>query len=249
MDIGIFGGGFKPLTTGHFSKIALAVSENDIVVLYYGIAKRSKGSDFVYTEDMASQIYEINKVALERYFEGRVKVRLGVPTPIAKMFSLIGAIETGTSNSLVSLEDLDIDPDKVESISIYSDPDSLDHFTRHLSSPDKEKKYYGDMVKTGKLQFKHGLEGDDLSDISKITCAMARHYEDPDEDELRLKSQIRGSEFRSFINARDSEKLNKYLPPFLKDDERQSIIDILFNSCTIVQEQLLKSFIGGFIRG
>ena len=66
MKVGIFGGGFKPFTSGHFSKLALAVAENDRVVLFYALQERKKGSDFLYTREMAAEVFEIMKIAIER---------------------------------------------------------------------------------------------------------------------------------------------------------------------------------------
>ena len=37
MKVGIFGGGFKPFHTGHYAKVALALKENDILYLFYGV--------------------------------------------------------------------------------------------------------------------------------------------------------------------------------------------------------------------
>ena len=37
MKLGLFGGGFKPFTTGHFSKLADAIRDNDRVILFYGM--------------------------------------------------------------------------------------------------------------------------------------------------------------------------------------------------------------------
>jgi len=37
MKLGLFGGGFKPFTTGHFAKLANAIRDNDMTYLYYTI--------------------------------------------------------------------------------------------------------------------------------------------------------------------------------------------------------------------
>ena len=37
MKLGLYGGGFKPFTTGHFAKLADAISDNDKVYLFYGM--------------------------------------------------------------------------------------------------------------------------------------------------------------------------------------------------------------------
>ena len=35
--LGLYGGGFKPFTTGHFAKLADALRDNEEVVLFYQI--------------------------------------------------------------------------------------------------------------------------------------------------------------------------------------------------------------------
>ena len=90
MRIGIFGGGFKPFTSGHFSKLALAAAENDEVLLFYGIAERKKGSDYLYTKEMAEEVFLIAKGAIEREMPN-VNVIRARPTPIVMAFEAIQA--------------------------------------------------------------------------------------------------------------------------------------------------------------
>jgi len=37
MKLGLYGGGFKPFTTGHFARLADAIHDNDKVYLFYGM--------------------------------------------------------------------------------------------------------------------------------------------------------------------------------------------------------------------
>ena len=233
MKIGIFGGGFKPLTTGHFSLIALALRENDKVILCYGLSKRKKGSDFVFTVDMATKIYEINKIALKHEFGDRIEVIKGIPTPLTKIFKIIEAVRDVADNEITSSENtlllssLNIDAKSVTKLTVYALPEDLSIYTRHLKDEDKE-----------------------LNDISNYIDALKSHYPDDSEESVYDKAKMRGTKFRSLISNKNEEELSKYLPPFLSKDEKQSIIDILIDKENIaLQERLLKSFINGFIRG
>ena len=259
MKIGIFGGGFKPLTTGHFSLIALALRENDKVILCYGLSKRKKGSDFVFTVDMATKIYEINKIALKREFGDRIEVIKGIPTPLTKIFKIIEAVRDVADNEITSSENtlllssLNIDAKSVTKLTVYALPEDLSIYTRHLKDEAKKKKYYGSLYDSGILEFRHGLlrdEDKELNDISNYIDALKSHYPDDSEESVYDKAKMRGTKFRSLISNKDEEELSKYLPPFLSKDEKQSIIDILIDKENIaLQERLLKSFINGFIRG
>lgn len=259
MKIGIFGGGFKPLTTGHFSLIALALKENDKVILCYGLSKRKKGSEFVYTEDMASKIYEINRVALKREFGDKIEIIKGKPTPLTKIFQIIRSIKSVIDNEQVLPEDaelisrLSIDPKNVTRLTVYALPEELAVYTMYINNPEKKAKYYGTLYDNGILKFRHGLVEDDkkeLSDISNYIQALKSHYPDVDEKDIYDKARMRGTKFRQLIANKDLDMLDKYLPPFLNKDEKKSIIDILVSSVVDnMQEELLRSFIKGFIRG
>ena len=76
MKLGVFGGGFKPFTTGHMSKLSLALSENDKVIFFYSTVSRQKGSAFVYTESMASEIFSIVEGALKRTYGDKILIIL-----------------------------------------------------------------------------------------------------------------------------------------------------------------------------
>ena len=251
MKIGVFGGGFKPLTSGHFSKVALALSENDIVILYYGIASREKGSGYKYTRGMARMIYDIMVPAIQRELGAMgVEVREGVPTPIVRIFKLIEAIKDRRDNDLTSLQSLGIDPNNVESITVYSDPKDSQAFLRHMGGP-HEQKYYGDLYKQGILRFDSGLSGDYLDDMSRITCAMERFYSNVSPEELERLARIRGSEVRQFILDSQTEAVKQYLPPFLNDEELNGVIDILMSGCSlpVQSETYFRELLKGMRRG
>ena len=92
MKLGVYGGGFKPFTTGHFAKLADAINDNDKVVLFYGMQQSEptrygkKGQPLkvrqkfrgigatgrTYDENVAESIFQIYKTALERIPEVEV---------------------------------------------------------------------------------------------------------------------------------------------------------------------------------
>ena len=86
MKLGLFGGGFKPFTTGHFAKLARAIEDSDEVYLFYGLQKRSPpkigkrgnplksqqkfrtigSSGRLYTPEVSREIFNIYERAIER---------------------------------------------------------------------------------------------------------------------------------------------------------------------------------------
>ena len=118
MKIGLFAGGFKPFTTGHMSKLAVALQENDVVILFYGIASRTKGSNFYYTKEMSSEIYGVIKTALERTYGDKLIVHNPHPTPIVAVFSFIGAVKDSRDIEGAQLSAWGINPRVVEKITV-----------------------------------------------------------------------------------------------------------------------------------
>lgn len=240
MKVGVFGGGFKPFTTGHFSKLALALSENDLVILFYALAARTKGSDFVFTKEMAKEVYDIVKPSLENAFGNKIRVELGNPTPIVKTFKLIEAIKDGQDNTLIDLTNLGIDPESVETLTIYSDPNDIQRFTSHIGT-DKEQQYFGNLVKQGRLKFDTGVseEGDD---ISRMVAAMKNSYPGISGEELERLIRVRGSDVRASISSRDRKRIARYLPSFLTEDEKDQIIDVLMKGL-VTTEHLIRALV------
>ena len=246
MKVGIFGGGFKPFTTGHFSKLSLALAENDFVVLYYALAARTKGSDFVFTKEMASDVYDVVKPALERTFGSKISVQLGQPTPIVRIFKAIEDAAMGTTGEL---SQLGIDPDSIEKLTIYSDPTDLKRFTKYIGS-DKEEKYFGNLVKSERIRFDSGLSDDDDTDISRMASAMRSIYPDLSDEDLEDLITVRGSDVRATIGTRDRDRIARYLPDFLTDEEKDEIIAILMRGLPIEEGiETLRTFIRTLING
>ena len=58
MKIGLFGGGFKPLTKGHYAVIKKAASENDHVFVYVSTHDRTREGEFPIEASMMRSIWD-----------------------------------------------------------------------------------------------------------------------------------------------------------------------------------------------
>jgi len=243
MKLGLFGGGFKPFTSGHFSKLALASNENDRVILFYGLAERKKGSDYFYTKEMAREVMNIMKIAIEREMK-KVKVVEAKPTPLVMMFEVIsqvaGVQETG---KFIQLKNLGIDPTEVSEIRIYGDEESQQNFKKYLGT-DSEEKYFGSLYQDGQLHFDTGMT--DNNEMTRIIDAMSLTYPGVSKDELLTKSNVRGSEVRASIRSKDVSRIERFLPPILNDGEKNAIIQILYKG---LEESTIRSLIRKIIMG
>ncbi len=252
MNVGIYGGGFKPFTTGHYSKLLYACGregicrENDAVFLFYGIASRQKGSEYDYTKEMAREIFDIYKVAIERELNASgktVHVVEAKPSPIAMTFAAASEFAGVKRLPIFSFTDWGIDPETIDLLTIYGERDSLEDFTRHIDTP-KEEAYFGDAVKTGKLQFDPGYE-EGAGDERVVQQFMMQHPElSPEEAEQRVR--IRGSNVRAAIMTKDPDAISRFLPAVLNDEERAQVIDILIRGVP-VSEHLIRLLIRGFL--
>ena len=225
MKLGIFQGGFKPFHSGHFSKLAVALKENDKVVLFYGVGSRTKGSQFKFTKKMSQSIYEIIKEAGEREFDNNLIIEKAYPTPLLNVFSLIGAIKDQEDKSRAPISKWGIEPEQIEKITVYGDPESLKAFTDEIlgkklkTGEDKEERYYGNFHKEGKLIF------DSASNDRMVSAMIDNGY--VQNSILNDIINIRGSAIRKFAQEEKWEYVSRYLPPFLNHDEHESIINIL----------------------
>ena len=229
ISLGIFAGGFKPFTAGHFSKLALASDENDEVLLLYGLSERKKGSDYVYTREMAEQIYSIVSNALEREMPN-VNVVQARPSPIAASFDVINQVANGSSPKHIDLSAFGLDSSSIDSITVYSDPTDIQVYLRNIGSAN-ESKYFGNMIKTDSLRFDTGLS--DGGDDERIVDALSKHYQsfqNQDQDWVRSRARVRGSEIRSMIQGGLDSELASFLPPVLNNQETADIIAILKSS-------------------
>lgn len=241
MRIGIFGGGFKPFTSGHFSKLALAAAENDEVLLFYGIAERKKGSDYLYTKEMAEEVFLIAKGAIEREMPN-VNVIRARPTPIVMAFEAIQAFAgTLPAPKFFRWSDIGVDVRDVESITLYGDQDTVDEYMVYASDPVKGPKYYGTTLQDGTLRFDTGIvEGDD----ARIINAVRAFHPGCSVEDVRSRNLVRGSEVRASIASRNPETITRFLPPIYNDEEKQAVIDILYRGlCETTLRKTIRTMI------
>ena len=288
MKLGLFGGGFKPFTTGHFSRLADAIRDNDKVMLFYGMqqtepvryGKRGKPlasqqrfrkigkTKRVYDEDTAMLIFQIYKDALERIPEIEVVPVLSQAVNVDGSPSSVRAPVTAIFKVL---EDFVDDESMYEKVTIYGDKSSMRPYMRSEG--------LRNLVRSGKIQFGGAIPDshNDYLDPERLDSLMARgaeeaqsalrgYYpeleanEDDDEeeaqrklDDIRRMQSIRGTEVRDMASSVDTaDEAKRYLPPFLNDSEKDSIIQILMgsdNSDQQVVENKLRYIIRGFIRG
>ncbi len=193
MRIGVFGGGFKPFTTGHFSKVSLSLMENDLTYLFYGVSSRKKSSDFLYTEKMAEKIFNIVRSSLGEKFGDKIIVKKGIPNPLVEIFNLIESVKNKDLN--------------VEKITVYSGEEDTHRFTKYIGTPNEEK-YFGDLVKTGCLSF-------ESSSLKKLTSSMKPFYPSLSDGMLEELITVRGSTVRSAVFKNDICTVKSYIPAFL----------------------------------
>lgn len=232
INLGIFAGGFKPFTSGHFSKLALAAHENDFVFLFYGLSKRQKGSDFIYTEEMAYSIFDITKRAIERAFSN-VYVVEAKPSPIAMVYSTIGQVFLNKDPSL--LNSYNLDPFEISSVKIYTDPiDAEQNYLKYFGTP-KEKQYFGEAVSEGRLIFDYGIDKENSMD--RILKVLSKHT-GLKADLNKPYALVRGSEVRSYIVAKDADKIKNFLPPIFNEAEKNRVANILLGEESISFENI-----------
>ena len=253
MKVGILAGGFKPFTAGHFTELSFAASENDAVFLFYGIAERKKGSDYVYTREMSERIYDIMSRRggpLERAFGDKLFIVRAVPTPINYTFSAIGQM-VGMPASAFDFSRYGIDPKSVKEITVYGDVEDAGKYLTYLKDPEKSKKYFGNLswdpsgggfaaFSDGDkvLRFDTGYgESGDLD--ARSLAALSQHLPGAGEAELRRRGGVRGTQTRQAILTKDREKIAEYLPPNLTREEMDEIYKVLVSSLAESRIRLL----------
>jgi hypothetical protein len=238
MLLGIFGGGFKPFTSGHFSKLALAAKENDRVLLLFGMAERKKGSEFIFDSNMVRVVFENTKTAVERHMKN-VVVLEGRPSPVALTFGFIGAV-AHPEDSDFDLGQFGVDASQVERIKVYSDPSDANIYKKHIGT-DKEHKYFGNLCSSGRLVFDSGL---DNGHPTRIISALKRYLPHANQEDLIDRLNIRGTQIRDLLLNNDYETFKKYLPPILNHKECENIINALTQRITeCLRDTYLKNLI------
>tara|TARA_Y100000034_G_scaffold134762_1_gene204147 strand:+ start:290 stop:1051 length:762 start_codon:yes stop_codon:yes gene_type:complete len=253
MRVGLFGGGFKPFTTGHFSKLALSLAENDKTYLFYGISRpkkkrKAKGRAIgsrEYTVEMADSIYDIVKGALERRYSGNIEVINPQPpgSPVSEIFGFIEAMKNGENH-------LGIDTNLIGELTVYGRRSDLDRYY-YLNDPEKTEKYFGDLISTGRLKFDDAVDEDSEEPLERMMSALATTYEKAGSTDLKDYINVSGTDLRGHVSVRDVENIKRYLPNFLSPEEEDQIVEILLGpeERLDMSEAYLRAFIKATIRG
>ena len=255
MILGLYGGGFKPLTTGHMAKLLNAVDDSDKVYFFYGMQTREaprygkkgqrlatrqkfrrmqdparqlqQGQEPVhYTPEKGRKVFDIYKIALEREFENvEVQDTIG-SSPITKIVDIVEAFRLG---------DLVVDGKPVEKIIIYGDGPT---YRMYLS----KKSRFEDLLRQGKLQLggadpegmRDYFNDSDLQDLIERGEKIARQslkkrYPEATDSQIERMQTVRGTEVRDMIVTPEAVELAKaFLPsPPLYEEEKDKIIEIL----------------------
>lgn len=249
MNIGIYSGGFKPFTTGHFSKLALAMKENELVVLIYGLADREKGeSKFNYTTEIAEKIFNITKHAIERTFSKVRVVKVSPGSKATPMKLTFQAIQQFAGTQLSDKEPvffewghIGINPapsaKNGDILTIYLGDDTLGKYSPFFNT----QKYYGTAYQDGRLRFETGIR--DESD-EMIIDAVREYNEQTSDEELKTKSRVRGTQVRDTISTKNKQEIFRFLPPFYTDEEKKQVANILIGG---LKENLLRKTIRSMI--
>ena len=189
MKLGLYGGGFKPFTTGHFARLADAIHDNDKVYLFYGMQQvepirygkkgqqlksKQKFRDIgktgrMYDEKVAESIFQIYKTALERIPE--VEVIL-VQSQARDEQGNLAAVRAPVTAIFKNLEEFVENPDMYEKVTIYGDKSSM---APYMKSPK-----FKDLVRVGKLQFGGAIpeNPEDYLDPDRLDRLMTRGEEE-----------------------------------------------------------------------
>ena len=269
MKVAIYAGGFKPFTTGHFSKLADAISahqgEADEVYLYYGMQQekppqlyqrgakkgqpkpdlrlRSIGRKSLgryYTPGIGKEIFNIYKDAIERSSMPGIRNVIVIPaeypaTPISMTVDKIRSLLSDNS---------------VEKVTVYGDGES---YARMIGILQREDIDLQELVESGWIQLGSRVPEsiNDYLDPERLKAivergeetargALATHYPGEPPEEIRRMQQVRGTSVRALASERqppseefahlgsDSiEVAKRFLPPFLSDEDKEKIIEIL----------------------
>ncbi len=277
MKLGLYGGGFKPFTTGHFAKLADAIRDNDKVYLFYGMQQAEpvrygkKGQPLKarqkfrgigstgrsYDEKIAQDIFNIYKTALERIPEVEVVL---IQSQAKDAQGNLAAIRAPVTAIFKTLEDFVDDPGEIEKVTIYGDGDSMRPYMR---SPK-----FKDAVQAGQIQFGGAVPSSPDDYTEKLDQLMAQGEseardalkdfyaskgEELDDEEVAARQTVRGTQVRNLASSKEtSDQAKRFLPPFLNNEEKEKIISILSDGSDSPSTETGRqdeAFLRAFVRG
>jgi hypothetical protein len=214
MHLGLFPGGFKPFTGGHYARIFLLFDKGcDVIVVPYGLGARDN----------------ISAVTAKRLFEHAVhaltatdlRLVAGTPTPIRRAYAIIGAVKDGKDTPAADCAEFGINPNEVSQITLYAGGDDLTRFTAYLGT-DREEKYFGDLYRTERLSFISDDEDKLVSMMEEGYLLTPQH--------ARALVNVRGTDVRALIKNGQFEEAAALLPPVYTKVQRDQVIKIIKES-------------------
>lgn len=262
ISLGIFGGGFKPFTMGHFSMLALAATENDRAILLYGMSGRdTPDAKFTYTPEMARAIFKINEIAVPRSLPN-VTVVEAKPSPILAVYGVIRAFKdtvqppTPLPEMLprsYALDAAGINPADIGTLTIYDGPDDIQRYTKYLDNPKKSQEYFGSLYDEGLIKFDTGPGHEDRGVKgmeAAVRKAVRKEVGTQDLDDLETRVSIRGTLLRRQVASGVApEEFRRFIPPIYTDDEADKIFNIMKHGVSGAINENLRALIRAFVRG
>ena len=225
MKVGIVAGGFKPLTSGHFAKIALSTEECDKTILLYSSAGRSKGGGLNVKSSQIEKMWKILTPELYRVFGNKIIVKDSSPWPISAVYGIIKCATRSLKHPVLSertrarqfLENFGI-KETVDHITIYgSSEDIKSRFTDHIEKGNAHK-MFDDFYDQGRLSFSDG--GD------KLGYTLMQFYPGLTEADLESLAAVKGTYVRNRLADKESSEAIRFLPPILSDEKSSQLLDI-----------------------
>jgi hypothetical protein len=201
MHLGLFPGGFKPFTGGHYARIFLLFDKGcDVIVVPYGLGARDKVHALTATD---------------------LRLVAGTPTPIRRAYAIIGAVKDGKDTPAADCAEFGINPNEVSQITLYAGGDDLTRFTAYLGT-DREEKYFGDLYRTERLSFISDDEDKLVSMMEEGYLLTPQH--------ARALVNVRGTDVRALIKNGQFEEAAALLPPVYTKVQRDQVIKIIKES-------------------
>ncbi len=214
MKVGIIAGGFKPLTSGHFSKIRMSLDSNGQTILIYSTKPRGDGADTI-PEASLIRMWSFLTPRLESL---GVTVRKARTTPVKDSFAVVGVVRC-----ILGLATQPIDKTTASYFAInpaasgavlYGSPDDIhSSFGRLIGTP-QERLYFGSMYRDKKLE---------LCTDPGFSTYVSHGMSDTDSRSL---AEVRGTDVRKLLSVHDNSA-EEFFPPFLNELERHQLFSIL----------------------
>jgi hypothetical protein len=211
---GLIFGGFKPFTTGHYSRCLQSLATCDQTILVYSTKPRGENDQEI-PESALERMWEVITPALEA--KGIV-VRKALTTPVKDVFGFIGAIRTRLDNPSSTSYDVfckyfSLHPASSGLALFGSYEDIYDNFGKHVGKP-SEKRFFGSLLQEKKIVF--------ITDPA--VSLLEKEVGKASAEDL---TRIRATHVRKLLRE-DVDKAASYLFPMNHDSRRQVLASLGF---------------------